>query len=249
MDELPKPKVAAFNCPNCGAGVAPDSPSCRYCGSALALRVCSSCLGAVSVGMRHCPHCGAGIAAEMESPKKDALRCPRCDTNLARVGVGKLSLHSCDRCGGLWVDKDSFQSICTREEEQEAVLGFLPEPESAPVAQERRPKRVYIPCPECGKLMNQKNFSGYSGVVLDWCRDHGSWFDRHELHRIVTFIRNGGLRKAREKEQAKLQEKENRLRMQEFQMAALGRRLDTDMGSFGNKHSDPLLRFLSQMFR
>ena len=61
-------------------------------------------------------------------------------------------------------------------------------------------------CPECGKLMNRKNFSGCSGVVLDWCREHGSWFDRNELQQIVAFIRNGGLHKARELEQLQIKE-------------------------------------------
>jgi Zn-finger nucleic acid-binding protein len=250
MEKSAKPEVEAFNCPNCGAAVAPDSPSCCYCGSAIALRVCPSCFGAVSVGMRHCPHCGAEVM-HGKPEKTSELRCPRCETNLARVAVGKHFLHECGRCGGLWVDKGSFQDICTQEEEQEAVLGFRHEPESRPLMQGRAPgRRAYIPCPECGKLMNQKNFSGCSGIVLDWCRDHGSWFDRRELQQIVAFIRDGGLRKAREREQSRLQEEEDRLRMQEFQSAALGRRLDTDLGRLELQHGrDPFLQFLSQMFR
>jgi Zn-finger nucleic acid-binding protein len=41
---------------------------------------------------------------------------------------------------------------------------------------------------------------GCSGIVLDWCREHGTWLDRGELQKIITFIKNGGLRKARERE-------------------------------------------------
>ncbi len=94
--------------------------------------------------------------------------------------------------------------------------------------------------------MNQKNFSGCSGVVLDWCHDHGSWFDRSELHQIVAFIRDGGLRKAREREQLRLKEQEENLRIQEFRMAALERKLDTREPAHKD---DPLLQFLFKIFR
>jgi Zn-finger nucleic acid-binding protein len=159
-------------------------------------------------------------------------------------------LNSCSRCGGLWVDKTAFQSICVHEEVQEAVLGFKTGSEISPTASDHKPQRAYIPCPECGKLMNHKNFSGCSGVVLDWCRDHGSWFDRSELQKIVAFIRDGGLRKAREREQLQLKEQEQRIRMQEFRMAALNRRLDSGLDGMmeSGQKNDPLLQFLFKMF-
>lgn len=216
--------VTSFNCPNCGAAVDPDSTTCSYCTSAIAGRVCSECFGSIAVGMRHCPHCGARANAPA-SGRSGPFSCPRCEIGLSQVSVGEHELNHCPQCGGLWLDKDSFQEICSREEEQEAFLNFRSEPsESTP--RKHRPKRTYVPCPECGKLMNHKHFSGCSGVVIDWCRDHGSWLDRAELQRIIAFIRNGGLRKAREREQNSLRERESRLRMREFQRAVLGRRLN-----------------------
>ena len=67
-----------------------------------------------------------------------------------------------------------------------------------------------------------------SGVVLDWYRDHGSWFDRNELQQVVAFIRSGGLHKARELEQLELKEQEERIRMEELQMSALDRRFPSE---------------------
>jgi Zn-finger nucleic acid-binding protein len=93
--------------------------------------------------------------------------------------------------------------------------------------------------------MNQKNFSGCSGVVLDWCRDHGSWFDRSELQQIVAFIRNGGLQKARKREQLELKEQEGRIRMQEFTMSTLERRLGGTMDT--PQESDPILQILGKL--
>jgi Zn-finger nucleic acid-binding protein len=199
--------VSAYNCPNCGASVSPDSPSCcAYCGSAITVRVCPSCFGAVAVGMSRCPSCGAGVA-ESAAGSASALKCPRCETALSAAIAGKHALHECTRCGGLWLDKDTFQEICMREEAQEAVLGYQMQHDIAAPGVAPKFRRAYIPCPECEKLMNTKNFSGCSGIVLDSCREHGSWFDRGELQKIITFIKNGGLRKAREREIEDLQQR------------------------------------------
>src|SRR5258705_13880277 len=54
--------------------------------------------------------------------------------------------------------------------------------------------------------MNRINFARCSGVIVDVCKGHGTWFDRDELSRIVEFIRGGGLEAARDKEKAQLEE-------------------------------------------
>ena len=247
MTDPGTPQIASFNCPNCGAAATPDSTLCPYCRSALSVKICASCYGAVSIGMKHCPRCGA----EMTDPKAsvaESLSCPRCECALDKRAVGKYTLHGCNQCGGLWADKSSFQDICTREEEQESVLGYEAPESSQPLG--RKPQRAYVPCPECKKLMNHKNFANSSGIILDWCRDHGSWFDRNELQRIVEFIRNGGMRKAREREKSELKEQEDRLRRQEFQLRTLSNRLGTNLGGMENLQSeDPILKFFKGMFR
>jgi hypothetical protein len=45
--------------------------------------------------------------------------------------------------------------------------------------------------------MHRRNFASCSGVVIDWCRGHGWWFDATELGRILDFSAAGGLEKAR----------------------------------------------------
>jgi Zn-finger nucleic acid-binding protein len=241
--------ISAFNCPNCGAAVSPDSISCKYCGSPIAGRVCPSCFGSVAVGMKHCPSCGAEVA-ESSSNTATTLKCPRCDIELSSVVVAKYSLHECMNCGGLWLDRNTFQEICSREEAQEAVLGFQTNDHAVSSPIQRKPRRAYIPCPECKKLMNTKNFSGCSGVVLDLCREHGSWFDKSELQKIITFIKNGGLRKAREREIENLKDREERLRMQQFEIAARERYLDSSMRLDRNieLNEDPFMQILSHIF-
>jgi len=64
--------------------------------------------------------------------------------------------------------------------------------------------------------MNRINFARCSGVIVDICKGHGSWFDRDELSRIVEFIRAGGLEAARAKEKAEIEEERRQLRQEQF---------------------------------
>jgi Zn-finger nucleic acid-binding protein len=83
----------------------------------------------------------------------------------------------------------------------------------------------YVPCPECGQLMNRVNFARCSGVVVDVCKGHGTWFDRDELRRIVEFIRGGGLSVSREREKREVAEERRKLRQEQLSAALQDRRL------------------------
>jgi len=76
----------------------------------------------------------------------------------------------------------------------------------------------YVPCPQCGQLMNRLNFARCSGVIVDVCKGHGTWFDRDELRQIVEFIRAGGLEASRTRELTKIEEE--RRALQQEQLAA-----------------------------
>ncbi len=60
--------------------------------------------------------------------------------------------------------------------------------------------------------MNRVNFAHCSHVVVDVCIQHGTWFDRDELRRIVEFIRAGGLDQARAREVARLEQERRELK-------------------------------------
>jgi Zn-finger nucleic acid-binding protein len=127
--------------------------------------------------------------------------------------IGATSLRQCAKCDGLWVDVRSFEKICADHEEQSAVLGAASA--TAPGAN-KTDKVRYVPCPECSQLMNRINFARCSGVVVDVCKKHGTWFDRDELSSIVEFIRGGGLNAARAKERIELAEERERLRQEQI---------------------------------
>jgi Zn-finger nucleic acid-binding protein len=54
-----------------------------------------------------------------------------------------------------------------------------------------------VMCPTCGTSMNRKLFASGSGVVVDVCRSHGTFFDAGELPAIIDFVMAGGLAKSR----------------------------------------------------
>ena len=195
-------EAATLRCPSCGAGVGEDDLQCPYCRSQLATVACPRCFGLVSLRSRHCPHCGSAIQIQAESPSNHA--CPECRIPLAASAVGALQVEQCDRCGGLWLPLEIFESLAADREARGQVLGALP---GGPGRGEVLEANVrYRPCPECGNLMNRTNYGRISGVVLDACKGHGLWFDRDELRRVLAFIEGGGLERSRERQILELEE-------------------------------------------
>lgn len=200
--------AGTLNCLMCGAPTRSDASNCEHCGARLATVACPSCFGMIFQGSRFCPLCGA--RADREIGEETVFPCPRCDEHpsLTRITIGKVMLNECGKCEGLWVDKFSFEQICTDREQQAAILG--PAIRTPPPV---GPEKVrYIRCPECNELMQRMNFAGGSGVVIDICAQHGSWFDYKELQRIIEFIRTGGIDRIREKRLAELREMERRIK-------------------------------------
>jgi len=200
--------------------------------------------------MKHCPFCGAE-ASQASQARPAHLKCPRCDISLVRMEVGGIELGECRHCGGLWVDKSTFQRICEEREEQEAVLGMASPVPAGKTEKHDHNLRMYIPCPLCGNLMNRLNFAGCSGVVIDWCKQHGSWFDYQELEQIVNFIRDGGLKKSRERELEKIREESQRLKEQDrhllFEQGRQSERFD--MGSISKQDHKVLSDILSAIWK
>ncbi len=58
--------------------------------------------------------------------------------------------------------------------------------------------------------MNRKQFATGSGIVIDVCRDHGTFFDGGELAAIVDYVVGGGLERSAKKDA--LQARQDRLR-------------------------------------
>ncbi|NCC75116.1 MAG: hypothetical protein EOM08_01640 [Clostridia bacterium] len=217
--------AVSLQCSNCGANVPPDSVRCSYCQSVLARAACPACFGPVFRGMKYCPDCGSRIARQDLTPDS-TLHCPRCETHLLPALIADVRVDECNRCGGIWLEREAFQEICEKWDAAALPLDRVEQglvwtdPEKPPRSNHVTPlasqpdssSRMYVPCPTCGELMLRKNFAGCSGVIIDWCKPHGYWFDRTELQKVVSFVRSGGMQKSREKEMLLLREEQERLR-------------------------------------
>jgi Zn-finger nucleic acid-binding protein len=140
-----------------------------------------------------CSGCGRQLGLE---PVGEAgnLPCPICKQAMQLYRDDAGVLFDCNTCGGQFVEHPLFREMLHRHDP-------VPVPDGV-ITLARRPdgRSNYIPCPECAALMNRKNFGGTSGVVVDVCKKHGTWFDEGELPRVLAFVAGGGLDRAKQRD-------------------------------------------------
>lgn len=187
-------------CPQCGAGVSPNASSCEYCNAELLLKACPRCLSRVFHGYKHCPECGAELDLAATGTELRELPCPRCERPLRARMVGDIVIDECALCAGLFLDHVAIKRVVTDRAQARAdvLLGALPRAETA--ALPKPGQRMYVKCPSCRNVMNRRLFAAGTGVIVDVCRAHGTFFDAGELPQIIEFVMNGGLELAQKKE-------------------------------------------------
>ena len=203
-------EAPTLRCRSCGGPLGSGDVRCPYCNSQVATISCPQCFAMVSLQDEHCPRCGAAVVHH-EAEEGRSLTCPACKQALLRSRVGETTLDQCSRCGGAWLAREAFDHLVERQEERASFLDALPEAR-AQAAVEATLAFSYRPCPACAKLMNRSNYARVSGVIVDTCREHGIWFDKDELRRVLAFIQDGGLKRAAQHEQAALQAERDRLK-------------------------------------
>lgn len=219
---VPEGPAAAgkMNCPACGAPVDPEGKRCEFCDTHLATVMCPTCYGVVFDGTKHCQHCGAALSAKKVVHHGDQTQhaCPRCEEHpqLRVEVVAGCPIERCAVCEGLWIDDHVVDHIYRDRENQPNIQAL-----TTPNKEDVQPTGTgvfkpegYIKCPECEKLMNRQNFGRFSGVIIDMCKGHGTWFDADELRRIIEFIQAGGLEKQAKREREELQEEMRKMRAQ-----------------------------------
>jgi Zn-finger nucleic acid-binding protein len=220
----------ALNCPNCGGAVTSDKTQCAFCKSRLKTVGCPSCLGVMFLGSKFCSHCGAMAAVAELIDKENPGKCPRCKIDLSILAIDAIPIRECEKCGGFWLGVVTFETLCSNQEQQSAVLSFIGN--RTPESTKQAPIN-YVPCPDCKQLMNRSNFARSSGVIIDLCKQHGVWFDADELPKIIDFIHGGGMARAREKEKIALDDERSNLRDEQRRFEMMERR------SGGGRFSDP----------
>ena len=173
------------------------------------------------LGSKFCDHCGHKASIVEVFTDENVGDCPRCKRPMESIRIEATAVCECLSCGGFWTAVETFETLCADKEQQSAVLNFI---DTQSFASRPTTAVSYIPCPECKQLMNRSNFARSSGVIIDLCKQHGVWFDAAELPKIIDFIDNGGLERARKKEKMALEDERARLRDEQRKLALMERR-------------------------
>jgi Zn-finger nucleic acid-binding protein len=209
---LPSTQAATLACPQCGAGVPPNESKCRYCSAELLVKACPRCLSRVFHGHKHCPECGAELEVAAESAELRDMACPRCASALRGRLVGDVLIDECAQCRGLFLDHVAIKRVVSDRQQAraETLLGALPHAELHGVVAPGG--KMYLKCPVCTVVMNRRLFAAGSGVIVDVCRTHGTFFDAGELPAVIEFVMQGGLEAAEKKKIEELRAQAHRER-------------------------------------
>lgn len=165
-----------MDCSNCGAPLPASSNVCTYCRT----------LNEVDL---------RGLRTSSRSRGTGDRTCPRCSEPLGIVAVPGLAVEvdRCGACHGIFFDPGELETAIEHaahapaEADRERLERLIEEERKSDHDVVR-----YVPCPDCGQLMNRKAYGARSGVVVDWCKQHGMWLDGGELAQLVKWSRAGG---------------------------------------------------------
>jgi Zn-finger nucleic acid-binding protein len=167
---------------------------CPHCDVRLENVRCQRCFSLQAPGTFACGRCGHALELEALLDATDAP-CPRCSLPLEVAPGSDSRLHECPRCGGMFVPREVLAELLCASEIGGALHAGAPRHMRAPEREVR-----YLPCPLCHATMNRVNFGKVSGVIVDVCKAHGTWFDAGELTQTVAFAAAGGLDRTRQRE-------------------------------------------------
>lgn len=115
-----------------------------------------------------------------------SARCPRCTHRppLETVRRAGQALESCGTCDGAFVARATLDQVSRDPERRRRLREALAvDGPQTPVTHDVR----YLPCAICDERMTRRNHGGRSGIIVDVCIHHGTWFDATELARALSF--------------------------------------------------------------
>lgn len=195
--------AAVVRCSSCGATRAEGRPACGYCGGDFTLHeqdlhtICPACLARISDRARFCHHCAVALAPQPAATAGKQLPCPACKgLSLVHRSLPQgPPLLECTRCLGFWIEPHDLRELLRRAAAGSEASRSLLEAGAARPRASRPPATassvIYLPCPQCLTRMNRKRFPGGATVVVDYCRDHGLWFECQELERVLQAAAEG----------------------------------------------------------
>jgi Zn-finger nucleic acid-binding protein len=122
--------------------------------------------------------------------RMSAACCPVCRIELVLVNVESASIPVCGRCGGSWLDNASSQRVVagTLSRHEKQIAGH-PAGANGSQGAYRTSESASgpRPCAVCGAPMAATEVPG-TGITIDVCAAHGTWFDALELAAVAQFF-------------------------------------------------------------
>lgn len=118
--------------------------------------------------------------------------CPRTQSKLQATTVAGAHMHVNPDCGGMLLERASELYLMQHPELWEQVISAAEQLAARASRHVDGKAMVYLSCPTCGGPMVRKNFEKVSGIMVDTCPKHGTWFDAGELPEALRFLQGSG---------------------------------------------------------
>lgn len=110
--------------------------------------------------------------------------CPKCKIQLKPIAIGPVEVDECERCKGVWFDKDELRQAKDITDSDLTWMDF----EIWKHEDRFKAKTSEINCPVC-KTRNQIIDYGATSVEVDYCPScQGIWLDENEFKKIIESL-------------------------------------------------------------
>ncbi len=118
------------------------------------------------------------------------MLCPNCNTHLSTLHYEGISIETCSKCHGEWLDEAELGKLVRIRE-----VKFNPDERRA-IAESTTITGVVLKdadrdlkCPKCDGTTDPVNYGGDTGIVIDRCTScRGIWLDEKKLERIQMVV-------------------------------------------------------------
>lgn len=166
------------------------SLKCHACGAPLKQgdKSCSYCLAKVDLDIR-------GVHYFTKVKPVEERQCASCSTPMDTLNL-KLGqdffIEQCSQCYSLFFDPGELEFLLKHTVNESEMVQHLKLNELVNEHFDMDTKVQYKPCPVCSKIMNRQNYGARSGVIIDYCKEHGIFLDSGELSRLFQWKKAGG---------------------------------------------------------
>jgi Zn-finger nucleic acid-binding protein len=177
------------------------SKNCSACSAPLGIHdlACKYCLTKADIDIKGVHH------HTKQKPETHRL-CPNCKINMDTINLhleGDFLIEQCSQCFSLFFDPGELEFILNQTVNKPEVVNHLKLNQLIEQHYDQDHSISYKPCPSCGEIMNRKNYGARSGVVIDYCSQHGVFLDSGELMRLCQWAKAGGQEHSQRIDEAK----------------------------------------------